>query len=378
MNGEHDVVIAGGGLFGLVLAEQIVTRTPLRVLVVEHAGHLGGLCWSQRDPHTGIEYCPYGTHVMATSDARVWEWTTARVRMLPYRHTVYAAVAGRLVPMPLGLEAVEAAYGRPMTPHKARAAVEVDTAPYRDRPVANVRALALAQVGPRLYEMFVRGYVTAQWGEDPARLVPEVFAERFGISYAPSCGYRADAQWQGLPYGGYGALIGTLTDHPRLTVHLGRDYLTPPWPRCRRLLVVTTPIDAHFGFQLGPLQRRSLHLDWQSVVARDVQKEPVVTYPDGTRPYYRSHAPGLLPWNTGQDEGDRVLVGFESAGPGDHQVDFVVRSPSNYELASKYRQLATAKPGVILAGRGTTFYDDMGTTIGRALDLADRLVPHLK
>ncbi|MDX3205126.1 UDP-galactopyranose mutase [Streptomyces scabiei] len=373
----HDVVIAGGGLFGLVLAEQLATRTAVRVMVVERAHHLGGLCWSRRDPRTGVEYSPYGTHVVATSDDRVWEWITNRVRMVPYQHTVHAAVADRLVPLPLGLEAIEAAYGRPMSPDEARATVEADAAPYRERPADSVRDLALAQVGERLYETFVRGYVTAQWGADPAQLSPEVFAERFGISYAPSRGYHPDARWQGLPCGSYSTLIDPLADHERIEVHLGRDYLDVPRPRYRRLMVVTTPIDIHFGLQLGPLQRRSLHVDWKLVEAEKAQRVPVVTFPDGTSGHYRSHAPALLPWNHGQEPTGEVLVGFEAAGPGPNQIDFVLRTPPNTELAAKYRQLVATGSDVLLVGRGTTFYDDMSTTIGRALTLADRLVPDL-
>ncbi|KAB1989793.1 UDP-galactopyranose mutase [Streptomyces triticiradicis] len=372
----HDVVIVGGGLFGLVLAEQLATRCPASVMVVEREHHLGGLCWSRRHAETGVEYNPYGTHVVATSDPRVWEWITSRVRMVAYEHTVHAAVAGRLIPLPLGLEAIEAAYGRKLSPEQARDAVERDAAPYRRAPADSVRTLALAQVGPRLYEMFVRGYVTAQWGADPADLAPEVFAERFGISYRPSRGYHPEAQWQGLPCGGYSTLIEPLADHPRIEVHLGRNYLNPPRPRYRQLMIVTSPIDAHFQHQLGPLQRRSLHVHWRVLDAEDAQSTPVVTYPDGASPYYRSHAPALLPWNCAHGKSATVLVGFEAAGPGPNQIDFVLRSPQNVELAAKYAQLAAAS-NVLLAGRGTTFYDDMGHTIERALTLADRLVPTL-
>ncbi|MFD3314744.1 UDP-galactopyranose mutase [Streptomyces sp. NPDC058656] len=372
----HDVVIVGGGLFGLVLAEQLATRSPASVVVIEREHHLGGLCWSRRDSHTGVEYNPYGTHVVATSDPRVWEWITSRVRMVAYRHTVHAAVAGLLIPLPLGLEAIEAAYERTLTPEQARDTVERDAAPFRDAPADSVRALALAQVGPRLYEMFVRGYVTAQWGADPADLAPEVFAERFGISYRPSRGYHPEARWQGLPCSGYGTLIEPLADHPRIEVHLGRDYQHPPRPRYRQLMVVTSPIDAHFHHQLGPLQRRSLHLHWRVLDAGDAQSTPVVTYPNGMSPHYRSHAPALLPWNCAHGPSAAMLVGFEAAGSGPNQIDFVLRSPHNVELAGKYRQLTDA-PDVLLAGRGTTFYDDMGRTVERALTLADRLVPTL-
>jgi UDP-galactopyranose mutase len=371
-------VVAGGGLFGLILAEQLATRAEVTVLVVEREHHLGGLCWSRRDQHTGMEYNPYGTHVVATSVPRVWEWITKRARMLPYRHTVHATVTGHLVPLPLGLEAIEAAYGHSMTPEQARATVERDAAPYWDAPSDSVEALALGQVGPRLYEMFVRGYVTAQWGTEPANLSPEVFSDRFGISYAPSRGYHPDARWQGLPAGGYSALIEPLADHSNIEVHLGRDYLCSPRPDYRRLMVVTAPIDNHFGHQLGPLLRRSLHLDWCLVRTEDAQTEPVVTYPEGSAPHYRSHAPALLPWNRGGDPISSTLVGFEAAGPGPNQINFVLRSPANVELADKYRQLGAAAPGTLFVGRGTTFYDDMASTIDQALTLADQLVPTLR
>jgi hypothetical protein len=104
----------------------------------------------------------------------------------------------------------------------------------------------------------------------------------------------------------------------------------------------------------------------------------VTTHPDETVPYYRSHRPRHLPWNTaGPPQPAVLLVGYEYAGvppPGGGEdtasISFVVRSPANAALALRYRRLADGVTSYLLAGRGTTFYHNMGATVGAAIDLA--------
>ncbi|MFJ4184160.1 UDP-galactopyranose mutase [Kitasatospora sp. NPDC089509] len=379
--GIADVAIVGAGLFGLTLAERLTVALPgISVLVVEATGRIGGLCSSQWHERLGVHVHPRGTHVLATDDAKVWAFAAAHTRVIRYRHHVHAAYRGRLIPLPLGLEAVEAVFGGPLAADEARRLVDADRAPYRHPAPATVEQAALGELGPRLYEAFVHHHVAKQWGADPADLAPEVFTSRFGLRYTRGNRYHQHARWQGLPAGGWGSMLHRLADRSGIRVQLGHEADASDPPPFRHALVVTSPIDAWFGHRLGRLERRSLAVDWRPTRTRTAPTAPTVTYPDPAVPYYRTHTPSLLPGAAPTLTSRQVLVGYERAGTGERQVDFVLRSPGNLDLADAYRTLGQQLngDGQFFAGRGTTFYDDMATTIAAAMHLARRLTTRLR
>jgi UDP-galactopyranose mutase len=378
---DPDVAIVGGGLFGLVVAACLTRALPgISVLIVEAANRLGGLCRSQWNEHLGVHVHPYGTHVLATDDPKVWAFTQAHTRVQRHRQRVYASYRGSLVPLPLGMEAVEAVFadGGTLTRDRARRLVERDRGPFRNPRPETVEEAALSEVGPRLYEAFVRGHITKQWG-DPSRLDPRVFTSRFGITYGRRP-YRYRARYQGLPAGGWGSMLDRMAERPGVRVELGRQARADEPPPYRYALVVTSPLDQWFGSDLGTLGRGSLAIDWRAVPADRAPEHATVTYPDTSVPYYRTHTPALLPFGSPTLPGRRSLVGFERSGTGDCQVEFVLRTPENTELAAAYRRRAhaLAARNQFFGGRGSTFHQDMGTTIADAMACADRVANLLR
>jgi UDP-galactopyranose mutase len=378
---DPDVAIVGGGLFGLVVAACLTRDLPgISVLIVEADRHLGGLCRSQWNERLGVHVHPRGIHVLATDDPKVWAFAQAHTHVQRYRQRVYASFRGGLVPLPLGIEAVEAVFadGKTLTRERARRLVEQDRGPFRTLQPSTVEEAALAEVGPRLYEALIRGHVTKQWG-DPARLDPQVFTSRFGLSYSRRP-YRHRARYQGLPAGGWGSMLDRMADRRGVRVELGRPARADEPPPHRSALVVTAPIDLWFGAEMGTLKRGSLAVDWRAVGGDRAPEQATVTYPDMTVPYYRTHTPALLPFGWPVIPGRRSLVGFEHAGPGEYEVDFVLRTAGNTELAAAYRKRARglAAEGHFFGGRGTTFHDDMGTTIAAAMACADRVAHQLR
>lgn len=367
-----DVVIVGAGLFGLVAADRLTSLLPgAWVMVLESTDQLGGLCASTVCPYTDIHYNPYGTHILATSDPNVWTYVAGRARMISHQRRAYADINGQLVPLPLGLEAIRLGYGdAALTPEAARALVERDAAPHRTgRSPANAQEAALAALGPRLYEMFVRGHITKQWGTAPDQLAPGVFADRFGIRFTPTAGLRSAARWQGFPAGGWGDFFSRLVDNRDITVlrrHAASVRDLPPYTHA---CIVTTPIDAWFDHDLGTLARGRICVDWRLTDRRTAPATATATYPGPDVPYYRTHTPEHLPGQP-TNPTEKVLVGYEHHGDGPNAIDFVLRTPDNAALADAYRARAHRADGFLFAGRGTTFHDDMGTTIAAALALA--------
>jgi UDP-galactopyranose mutase len=370
----HDVVIAGAGLFGIVCAERLAAHR-LSVLLVEREPEVGGLCRSQRHS-CGVEFNPYGTHVISTDDERVWRYLSRFTVLLPYRHIVHARVGGRLVPMPIGLEAIRLCYRRDLGPAEARQVVDADANPYRGREVRTVRDAALAALGPRLYGMFVAGYVTKQWGVPPAGLDARVFTSRFAIHYGTACGYLR-RRFQGLPGRGYAAMFARMLDSPRIEVARGVDFLAER-PAFRYGCVYTGPIDAFFDHAYGTLARHRVAVDWTLTDPSDCPTVSVVTHPGDDVPHYRTHRPDLLPWNTNASARS-VMIGREHSGPGQYPIEFVVRTAANAALLNRYRTRAARMAGHVFAGRGAgeDLYLDMGATVSAAFRCAARLADRI-
>ena len=69
--GDFDVLIAGAGLSGVVLAERLAKNHNLKVLIIEKRDHVGGNCYDFLDEN-GILMNKYGAHLFHTENERVW------------------------------------------------------------------------------------------------------------------------------------------------------------------------------------------------------------------------------------------------------------------------------------------------------------------
>lgn len=372
---QHDFVIGGAGLFGLTLAERLASAG-YGVLVVERRSELGGLCASRRDGTTGVEYNPFGTHIFATNRQEVWSYLSRFTEFVAYQHVLYSRYRDALVPVPIGLEAICACYGRDMDVEEAQALVARDATPFRKPRYRTAEEAALGTMGPRLYESFVRGYVEKQWGQAAATLAPEVLTERFRLRLDPAAKPPWSARWQGLPSEGYAAMFARMAATSGVEVALNAD-ITTSTPAFAAFVarIFTGPIDELLHGRFGRLERRKLSITWRIEDDRSSQGAPVVSHPSADVPYYRTHEPALLPWRRIVRPRNAVLVGYEyGSGGGDYEVEFMLRSSSNMERLRRYQEAASRIRGWVAGGRGTTPYANMSQTIERALACARMLL----
>ena len=88
MQVPYDVVIAGAGLSGAVLAERLVNQLGWRVLIVEKRSHIGGNCYDETDPSSKILYNLYGAHLFHTNNEQVWSYINKFGKWERYDHKV--------------------------------------------------------------------------------------------------------------------------------------------------------------------------------------------------------------------------------------------------------------------------------------------------
>jgi UDP-galactopyranose mutase len=278
---------------------------------------------------------------------------------------VKAWVDGRLVPIPINLDTINALYGTRLTSFEverflAERAEKVEV-------VRTSEDVIVSKVGRELYEKFFKHYTRKQWGLDPSELDAAVTA-RVPVRTNRDDRYFTD-RFQAMPLHGYTRMFERMLGHPNVKIVLNADHREAEQFLRFRETIYTGPIDEYFEFALGKLPYRSLRFRHETHAVRRFQDAPVVNYPN-ENPYTRVTE---FKWLTGQEH-ERTSVVYEyPTDEGDPY--YPVPRPENQALYRRYEQLAARTPGVHFAGRlGTYRYYNMDQVVGQALALARRLL----
>ena len=362
----YDVVVAGAGFAGAVLAERLAVGSGRRVLVVDRRPHVGGNAYDHFD-RAGILVHRYGPHIFHTNARDVVDYLSRFTDWRPYEHRVLASVGDALVPMPINRTTLNAIFGLKLT-NDAEAASFLAA---RAEPIATIRTAedaVVAQVGRELYEMFFRGYTRKQWGLDPSELDRSV-TQRVPTRTSTDDRYFADA-FQMMPARGYTAMFDAMLDHPNITVQLGVEFSDVRRDVVADHTVFTGPIDEYFGHCHGPLPYRSLEFRHETHERRRFQTVGVVNYPDEAVPHTRITEYKHL---TGQVS-ERTSITYEiPSQEGDPY--YPIPRPENQALYKRYEALAQAQSDVSFVGRLATYrYYNMDQIVGQALATYRRLV----
>ena len=364
-----DVLVAGAGLAGAVVAERLAAEHGLSCLVVERRRHLGGLCHDAHD-EAGVLVPSYGPHYFRTDSDRVADYLSQFTDWRPAEYRVLVSTHGRLWPFPINLDTYEQLVGHAATSTEMEAALAAWREPLGRAP-ANSEEYVVAQVGRALYEMFYRGYTRKQWGREPAELDPSV-AGRIPIRTDRDPRYLRE-RFQAMPRLGYTRLCERLLAHPRVAVLLGADARAVRAAVPHRHLVYTGPLDEYFDRALGPLPYRSLRFEHATLEVERYQPVVQVNYPNDHE-YTRIIEPKHI---TGQRLPCTSIVREYPAEAGDPY--YAVPTPDALALAARYAARAAAEPEVSFVGRLASYRNqNMDQVVLDALHLADRLGPRLR
>ena len=217
-----DYLIAGAGFAGSVVAERMAALGK-KVLVVDRRKHIGGNAYDHFNEE-GLLIHRYGPHIFHTNSEQVFNYLSKFTTWRSYEHRVLASVDGKLVPVPINQDTVNALYGLKL---KTEAEVEAFFARQAE-PRTSIRTsedVVVSKVGRDLYEKLFRNYTRKQWGKDPSELDALVTA-RIPVRTNRDDRYFTD-QYQAMPKHGYTRLFENMLDHRNITVELGCDYRIP-------------------------------------------------------------------------------------------------------------------------------------------------------
>jgi UDP-galactopyranose mutase len=358
-----DYLIVGAGFAGSVLAERLASQLDARVLMVEKRPHIGGNAYDRYDD-AGILVHPYGPHIFHTNSADVFDYLSQFTAWRPYQHRVLASVDGKLVPMPINLDTINALYGLQLGAHELEAFFARMAEPC-DR-IETSEDVVVSKVGRDLYNKFFRGYTRKQWGLDPSELDASVTA-RVPTRLNRDDRYFTDT-YQAMPLHGYTRMFERMLAHPNIKVMLNTDYREVarlvPW----RHMIYTGPIDSYFDCMYGKLPYRSLEFQHITLPQAQFQAVGTVNHPNDyayTRVSEFKHL-------TGQQHAQTSVVYEYPRADGDPY--YPVPRAENTALYKRYEEEAERQQDVSFVGRLATYkYYNMDQVVAQALTLFKRL-----
>jgi UDP-galactopyranose mutase len=359
-----DYIIVGAGFAGSVMAERLASQANKKVLIIDVRDHIGGNTYDYYN-EAGILVHKYGPHIFHTNCKEVYDYLSKFTGWRQYEHRVLGSVDGRLVPIPINLDTINALYGLNLCADQvedffASKAVKVDR-------IKTSEDVVISRVGKELYEKFFKGYTKKQWDLDPSELDASVTA-RVPTRTNRDSRYFTDT-YQAMPLRGYTEMFRKMLSHPNIKIMLNTDYreilnLIP-----HKALVFTGPIDSYFDYCYGKLPYRSIEFKFETFDQETFQPTGTVNYPN-EQPYTRITEFKYL---TGQKNPKTSIVYEYPKAEGDPY--YPIPRPENNEIYKKYQLLAQTTPNVYFTGRlGTYKYYNMDQVVAQSLTLFKKLM----
>jgi len=373
----YDFLIVGAGLFGAVTARKL-TDAGKTCLIIDKRSYVGGNCADRHVsdyrensvPLKGDYYInEHGGHIFHTNSEYIWQFATKYAPFREYCHKLRSRVDTNVYSFPINLLTLYQLWGV-TTPQEAREALAIRQVKGLD-PSANMETWCRSTIGDELYETFIKGYTTKQWGRTPDTL-PASIVRRIPVRLTYDDNYF-EAVHQGIPEDGYTNWITTMIEG--IEFRLGHDYL-----KNREALdakahhtVYTGPIDAFYDYCYGKLAYRSLRFDL-SLSLGDSQRSgdrlgvATMNYPSINVPYTRDVE--FMHFYGQQAEASAWIREY----PMDEgELYYPIHDRKNKLRYEQYRSIPNSN--YTFGGRlGSYRYYDMDQVIGAALKTAQGLL----
>jgi UDP-galactopyranose mutase len=354
---KYDAIIVGAGIYGSVLAQQL-TEQKKKVLVIDKRHHIGGNCYTEMQ--YGIPVHMYGGHVWNNDSDKVQDYISQFTKFNNFKCSVKVNYLNKIYSFPINLFTLHQLYGC-TTPHEARTALEARKVSI-DSP-KNLEEWCLSQVGPEIYEIFIKGYTERQWGRS-AKDLPISIIKRIPIRFDMSDHYFTTTKYEGIPIGGYTPMFERMLSG--VEVQLNTDFLSEKsvFERLSDNIIYTGPIDELLDYKLGPLPYRSLRFDFRTVDGV-FQGNHTVNYTHSSVPFNRIHEHCFFDLQSNPYKSvisyefpEEWVVGKERYYP--------IGSDENRDLYRQYRELLPKN--YLVGGRlGSYLYMDMHMVVAQAL-----------
>lgn len=373
---HYDFLIVGSGLFGATFAYK-AKQAGKSCLVIDKRPHLGGNVYCEQIE--GINVHKYGAHIFHTSNKEVWDFVNALVPFNRYTNCPVANYKGELYNLPFNMNTFYQMWGV-RTPEEAMAKIESQKLKVKSdlngREPANLEEQALMLVGRDIYEKLIKGYTEKQWGR-PCTELPAFIIRRLPLRCVFDNNYFNDL-YQGIPVGGYNALIEHLLDGIDTRVNCDFFAEREELEALADKIVYTGPIDQFYGYRFGKLQYRTVRFETETLNTSNYQGNAVINYTDRETPYTR-----IIEHKHFESFGQAVYGNPKTIISREYSTEwqpgmepyYPVNDDRNAALYTQYKELADQEKNVVFGGRLAEYkYYDMAPTIEQAMRLAKEVL----
>jgi len=366
-----NILIVGVGISGATIARELAERGYI-ITMIEKRNHIAGNCYDYKN-EAGILMNKYGPHLFHTNSERVWAYLQRFSEWTPWKHKVLGCIDGVYFPVPVNIDSVNILCGTNIkSEDEMKEWLLAHTVPCGAGGATNSEEVALARVGPELYEKVFKGYTIKQWDKSPIELAPSVL-ERIPVRTNWDPHYFSD-KYQALPSKGYTAMVAAMIDHPNITVHLENDY-THDMRSLYDYVFYTGPVDAYYASKgYEKLEYRSLRFEEETLDIDQFQPLGQVNYPSMDQSFTR-----IIEYKNFMHQdvpGRTTIVREYSTAEGEPY--YPVPTERNQAIYKKYQALAEKdeKNGVFFVGRLANYkYYNMDAAILAALEAVDKFIP---
>ncbi|MDD3420380.1 MAG: UDP-galactopyranose mutase [Candidatus Gastranaerophilales bacterium] len=371
MRGKKQNLVIGSGLAGATIANQLTTKLDEKVLVVDSKDHIAGNCYDYYDQN-GICIQKYGSHIFHTNDDTVWEYLSNFCEWNTYQHKVIGVIDGIETPIPFNLNSIYDVFPKDLAKRLEEKLLEKfeynKKVPILEFKKQNDEDLQL--LADFVYEKVFLNYTIKQWGLKPENIDNSVTA-RVPVFISNDNRYFQDIH-QGIPIGGYTAMISNMLKNPNIEVKLNTEFSDIKNSLEYDRLFFTGSIDEFFDYKFGILPYRSVYFEMEEHNQEFYQKNAVVNYPndnDFTRiseyKYYLN------------DKSEKTVIAKEYSENfklGKNDRYYPIPKDENTDLYNQYLKEATKLDNVYFLGRlGDYKYYNMDQVVKRALDVFNGL-----
>lgn len=361
----YDFLIVGSGLFGAVFAYEAKKRGK-NCLVMEKREHTGGNVYCENIE--GITVHKYGAHIFHTSNKRVWNFVNSLCEFNRYINSPIANFNGEIYNMPFNMNTFSKLWGI-STPEQAKSIIARQSAEIKGEP-QNLEEQAISLVGRDIYEKLVKGYTEKQWGRD-CKDLPAFIIKRLPVRYTYDNNYFNDA-FQGIPVGGYNAIIDKLLDGIEVITGLDYNLDRERFNSLADTVLYTGTLDSFYDYKFGKLEYRSLEFKTEILDTDNFQGVAVVNYTDRQTPFTRIIEHKHFEFGT-QDK-TVITREYPAVWKDGMEAYYPVNDAKNQELFARYKVLADSEENTLFGGRLAEYkYYDMDKVIESALDTVEKV-----
>ena len=353
----YDYIIIGSGIFGSVFAYE-ANKLGKKVLVLEKRNHIGGNCYTEKIENINVH--KYGPHIFHTNDKRIWEYINQFADFNNFVNRPKVNYKNNIYSFPINLFTLYQLWGA-KTPEEAKQKLE--KVKILNNNPQNLEEWILSQVGEEIYEKFIKGYTTKQWGREP-KYLPSSIIKRLPIRLTFDDNYFND-KYQGIPIGGYTQIFEKMLNGIEVVTDV--DFLKDKsyFENKAKKIVFTGKIDELYDYTYGQLEYRSLKFETK-VLNGDFQGNAVVNYTEQDIPYTRicEHKH----FEFGDQEKTIITKEYPDIYDNTKVPYYPIGDSKNLELYGNYKLLTEKENRYILGGRLSEYkYYDMHQIIGSAL-----------